>query len=54
MSEGSIQIDGQELSTMKERERSRYEQLDDIVGTIGLALMVAAMLAAMWLRMTSP
>jgi hypothetical protein len=30
----------------------RRKRIEDIVGTIALALMVAAMLAAMWLRMT--
>jgi hypothetical protein len=32
----------------------RRKRIEDIVGTIALALMVAAMLAAMWLRMTGP
>jgi hypothetical protein len=35
-------------------DRARRKRTEDIIGTIGLALMVAAMLAAMWLRMTSP
>jgi hypothetical protein len=35
-------------------EQARRKRTEDIIGTIGLALMVAAMLAAMWLRMTSP
>ena len=35
-------------------DRARRKRTEDIVGTLGLALMVAAMLAAMWLRMTSP
>lgn len=35
-------------------ERARRKRREDLVGTIALALMVAAMLAAMWLRMTSP
>lgn len=34
-------------------DRARRKRLEDIVGTVALALMVAAMLAAMWLRMTS-
>lgn len=33
-------------------DRQRRKRVEDIVGTIGLTLMVAAMLAAMWLRMT--
>ena len=35
-------------------ERARRKRAEDIIGTVGLALMVAAMLAAMWLRMTTP
>lgn len=35
-------------------DRHRRKRLEDIVGTVGLAVMVAAMLAAMWLRMTAP
>ena len=35
-------------------QQTRRKRTEDIIGTIGLALMVAAMLAAMWLRMTSP
>ena len=35
-------------------ERRRRKRIEDIVGTVGLAIMVAAMLAAMWMRMTSP
>jgi hypothetical protein len=35
-------------------DRARKKRTEDLVGTIALALMVAAMLAAMWLRMTSP
>jgi len=35
-------------------DRARRKRTEDIIGTLGLALMVAAMLAAMWLRMTSP
>jgi hypothetical protein len=34
-------------------ERARRKRREDIIGTVGLALMVAAMLAAIWLRMTS-
>jgi hypothetical protein len=33
-------------------DRQRRKRIEDIVGTIALSLMVAAMLAAMWLRMT--
>lgn len=33
-------------------DRQRRKRVEDIVGTIALSLMVAAMLAAMWLRMT--
>ncbi len=33
-------------------DRKRRKRMEDIVGTIGLALMVTAMLIAMWLRMT--
>lgn len=33
-------------------DRQRRKRVEDIVGTVALALMVAAMLAAMWLRMT--
>ncbi len=33
-------------------EQARRKRLEDIVGTVVLALMVAAMLVAMWLRMT--
>jgi len=33
-------------------DRHRRKRVEDIIGTVGLALMVAAMLAAMWLRMT--
>ena len=35
-------------------DRARRKRMEDIVGTVSLALMVAAMLAAMWLRMTAP
>ena len=35
-------------------DRQRRKRVEDIVGTAGLALMVAAMLIAMWLRMTGP
>jgi hypothetical protein len=35
-------------------DRQRRKRVEDIVGTIGLTLMVAAMLTAMWLRMTGP
>jgi hypothetical protein len=35
-------------------DASRRKRIEDIVGTVALALMVAAMLVAMWLRMTGP
>ena len=35
-------------------DRKRRKRMEDIVGTVTLALMVAAMLVAMWLRMTGP
>jgi hypothetical protein len=35
-------------------DRHRRKRVEDIVGTVALAIMVAAMLAAMWLRMTGP
>jgi hypothetical protein len=35
-------------------DRKRRKRTEDIVGTLALAAMVAAMLAAMWLRMTGP
>jgi hypothetical protein len=35
-------------------ERQRRKRMEDLVGTVALALMVAAMLVAMWLRMTGP
>ncbi len=35
-------------------DRERRKRVEDIVGTVGLAIMVAAMLAAMWLRMIGP
>jgi hypothetical protein len=35
-------------------DRQRRKHVEDIIGTVGLALMVAAMLVAMWLRMTGP
>ena len=34
-------------------DRSRRKRVEDIVGTVALALMVAGMLTAMWLRMTT-
>jgi len=34
-------------------DRERRKRMEDIVGTIGLAIMVTAMLIAMWLRMTN-
>jgi hypothetical protein len=33
-------------------DNQRRKRVEDIVGTIALSLMVAAMLAAMWIRMT--
>lgn len=35
-------------------DRKRRKRVEDIVGTIGLALMVGAMLVAMWVRMAGP
>ncbi len=35
-------------------DRKRRKRIEDIVGTIGLTLMVGAMLVAMWLRMVGP
>jgi hypothetical protein len=35
-------------------DRQRRKRVEDIVGTVALSLMVVAMLAAMWLRMTGP
>jgi hypothetical protein len=35
-------------------DRQRRKRIEDLIGTIGLALMVGAMLIAMWLRMTGP
>jgi len=35
-------------------DRQRRKRIEDIIGTIGLTLMVGAMLIAMWLRMTGP
>jgi hypothetical protein len=35
-------------------DRQRRKRVEDIIGTVGLALMVTAMLVAMWLRMTGP
>lgn len=35
-------------------DRKRRKRMEDIVGTVTLALMVGAMLIAMWLRMTGP
>ena len=35
-------------------DRQRRKRVEDIVGTVVLAIMVAGMLAAMWLRMISP
>jgi hypothetical protein len=33
-------------------DRHQRKRVEDLIGTVGLALMVAAMLVAMWLRMT--
>jgi hypothetical protein len=33
-------------------DRHQRKRVEDLIGTIGLALMVAAMLVAMWRRMT--
>lgn len=35
-------------------DRQRRKRVENIIGTVGLALMVAAMLAVMWLQMTGP
>ena len=35
-------------------DRKRRKRVEDIVGTVALAVMVTAMLVAMWLRMTGP
>ena len=35
-------------------DRKRRKRMEDIIGTVTLAVMVAAMLVAMWLRMTGP
>lgn len=35
-------------------DRHRRKRVEDLIGTIGLTLMVGAMLVAMWLRMTGP
>jgi hypothetical protein len=35
-------------------DRQRRKRMEDIIGTVTLAVMVAAMLVAMWLRMTGP
>ena len=35
-------------------DRARRKRVEDLVGTLVLGLMVAAMLVAMWLRMTGP
>ena len=33
-------------------DRKRRKRMEDVIGTVALALMVTAMLIAMWLRMT--
>lgn len=35
-------------------DQQRRKRAEDLIGTMGLALMVGAMLVAMWLRMTGP
>ena len=35
-------------------DRQRRKKVEDIVGTVALAIMVAAMVTAMWLRMIGP
>ncbi len=35
-------------------DRQRRKRTEDIIGTVALALMVSAMLVAMWMRMTGP
>jgi hypothetical protein len=35
-------------------DRQRRKRMEDIIGTVSLAIMVTAMLIAMWLRMTGP
>jgi hypothetical protein len=35
-------------------QRKRRKRMEDIIGTVALAVMVATMLVAMWLRMTGP
>ena len=35
-------------------DRKRRKRIEDVVGTIGLTLMVGAMLVTMWLRMIGP
>ncbi|MGB8329724.1 MAG: hypothetical protein WCE62_06320 [Polyangiales bacterium] len=35
-------------------DRQQRKRTEDIIGTVALALMVAAMLVAIWLRMTGP
>ena len=35
-------------------DRQRRKRTEDLIGTVALALMVSAMLVAMWLRMTGP
>ena len=35
-------------------DRHRRKRVEDVIGTVGLAILVAAMLTAMWLQMTGP
>jgi hypothetical protein len=35
-------------------DRQRRKRIEDLIGTVALAIMVTAMLVAMWLRMTGP
>jgi len=45
---------GEPIITGWMEDRQRRKRMEDIVGTVALALMVTAMLVAMWLRMTGP
>lgn len=35
-------------------DRHRRKRVEDVIATVGLAILVAAMLTAMWLQMTAP
>ncbi len=39
---------------LRSGDRHQRKRAEDLIGTIGLAILVAAMLAAMWLQMRSP